>query len=165
MADRTTIAIVGWNRCGVAFGATRSHRGPRVNGASRNDCGSWSLETDPFLRLLRIGPSPNDAWPRPQTRGFVTLASRTARSPANLRSSSSTVVFTGVPARHVGTKYRSHASSKQAFAALNIAVGHVISEMMPRHGHQEWIRFSRSIDESTPPDVDLHLIVDKDATH
>lgn len=51
------------------------------------------------------------------------------------------------------------------FAALNVAEGHVISEMMPRHRHQEWIRFLRSIDESTPPDVDLHLIVDNYATH
>ena len=36
---------------------------------------------------------------------------------------------------------------------------------MPRHRHQEWIKFLVQIDSSTPPDVDLHLIADNYATH
>src|SRR5579863_786667 len=51
------------------------------------------------------------------------------------------------------------------FAALNIAEGIVISECMTRHRHQEWIRFLDTIDKSTDPDLDLHLIVDNYATH
>jgi transposase len=51
------------------------------------------------------------------------------------------------------------------FAALNIAEGIVISDCMKRHRHQEWIRFLKTIDKSTDPDVDLHLIVDNYATH
>lgn len=51
------------------------------------------------------------------------------------------------------------------FAALNVAEGHVITEMMPRHRHDEWIRFLRTIDRSTPEDLELHLIVDNYATH
>lgn len=51
------------------------------------------------------------------------------------------------------------------FAALNVAEGHVITEMMPSHRHQEWIRFLRTIDRSTPEELDLHLIVDNYATH
>lgn len=51
------------------------------------------------------------------------------------------------------------------FAALNVLEGHVIGTCMPRHRHQEWIKFLRHIDRSTPPDVDLHLIADNYATH
>jgi len=51
------------------------------------------------------------------------------------------------------------------FAALNVLEGLVIGTCMPRHRHQEWIKFLVQIDNSTPPDVDLHLIADNYATH
>ena len=34
-----------------------------------------------------------------------------------------------------------------------------------RHRHQEWLKFLRVIDDVTPRDKDLHLIVDNYATH
>ena len=51
------------------------------------------------------------------------------------------------------------------FAALNLAEGRVITRCMPRHRHQEWLRFLKAIDQSTPQDLDLHLILDNYATH
>lgn len=51
------------------------------------------------------------------------------------------------------------------FAALCVLTGHVISKCMPRHRHQEWLRFLKIIDRETPPELDLHLIVDNYATH
>jgi transposase len=51
------------------------------------------------------------------------------------------------------------------FAALNVAEGIVIDECMPQHRHQEWLKFLKIIDASTPPDVDLHLIADNYGTH
>lgn len=51
------------------------------------------------------------------------------------------------------------------FAALDMLEGRVISECMPRHRHQEWIRFLDKIDRETPPGFDLHLIVDNYSTH
>lgn len=36
---------------------------------------------------------------------------------------------------------------------------------MPRHRHQEWIKFLKLVDEQTPADNQLHLIVDNYATH
>jgi transposase len=51
------------------------------------------------------------------------------------------------------------------FAALELAEGHLIGTCMPRHRHQEWIKFLRQIDKETPPGLDLHLIVDNYATH
>jgi transposase len=51
------------------------------------------------------------------------------------------------------------------FAAIELAEGRIIAECMPRHRHQEWIKFLKKIDAETPPELDLHLIVDNYATH
>lgn len=51
------------------------------------------------------------------------------------------------------------------FAALNMLDGTVIGDCMPRHRHQEFIRFLKKIDAETAQDSDLHLIVDNYATH
>lgn len=51
------------------------------------------------------------------------------------------------------------------FAALNAADGTVISTCMKRHRHQEWIKFLRLIENSTPEDKQLHIICDNYATH
>jgi len=51
------------------------------------------------------------------------------------------------------------------FAALNTLDGKVIHTCMPRHRHQEWIKFLKLIDRQTPPLKQLHLIVDNYATH
>ena len=51
------------------------------------------------------------------------------------------------------------------FAALEMAEGTLIGTCMPRHRHQEWIKFLQLIDEQTPAVLDLHLIADNYRTH
>src|ERR1700724_4281090 len=51
------------------------------------------------------------------------------------------------------------------FAALSMLDGRVIGECMPRHRHQEFIRFLKTIDVKTPSELDLHVIADNYATH
>lgn len=51
------------------------------------------------------------------------------------------------------------------FAALEVVNGKVIGTCMQKHRHQEWIKFLQLIDKETPPELDLHLIVDNYATH
>lgn len=51
------------------------------------------------------------------------------------------------------------------FAAMNTLDGTIIGTCQPRHRHQEWLKFLQLIDAKTPPDKDLHLIVDNYATH
>jgi len=51
------------------------------------------------------------------------------------------------------------------FAAMELGQGEVIATCMKRHRHQEWIKFLKLIDEQTPKELDLHLIVDNYATH
>jgi transposase len=51
------------------------------------------------------------------------------------------------------------------FAAIDMLGGNVIASCMPRHRHQEWIKFLQQIDAETPGELTLHLIVDNYATH
>ncbi len=51
------------------------------------------------------------------------------------------------------------------FAALELAEGRLIGTCMKKHRHQEWLKFLKLIDRQTPPNLDLHLIVDNYATH
>lgn len=51
------------------------------------------------------------------------------------------------------------------FAALNVLDGTVHGTCMQRHRHQEWIAFLKILDAETPPERQVHLIVDNYATH
>ncbi len=51
------------------------------------------------------------------------------------------------------------------FAALEMAEGKLIGQCMPRHRHQEFIKFLKLLDAETPGDLDLHLILDNYSTH
>jgi transposase len=51
------------------------------------------------------------------------------------------------------------------FAAMELAEGKIIADCLPRHRHQEWLKFLKKIDAETPAEWDLHLIVDNYATH
>lgn len=60
--------------------------------------------------------------------------------------------------------YKRHGTTT-LFAALSMLDGKVIGDCMPRHRHQEFIRFLKRIDSETPAELDLHLIVDNYGTH
>jgi transposase len=45
------------------------------------------------------------------------------------------------------------------------ANGKVFGLCQERHRHQEWLKFLRLIDQTIPPDRQLHLICDNYATH
>ena len=51
------------------------------------------------------------------------------------------------------------------FAALNLLDGTVIAHCMPRHRHQEFLRFLKRLDRETPKSFDLHLVLDNYQTH
>ena len=60
--------------------------------------------------------------------------------------------------------YKRHGTTT-LFAALNVLTGIVISQCMPRHRHQEWLTFLKTIDRQVPKDLAIHLILDNYATH
>lgn len=51
------------------------------------------------------------------------------------------------------------------FAALNMLDGTIIGECLPRHRHQEFLKFLRRLDNEFPKELKLHLIVDNYGTH
>jgi len=69
----------------------------------------------------------------------------------------------GLPARQTHD-YTRHGTTT-LFAALSMLDGKVIGDCLPRHRHQEFIRFLKKIDAQTPAELDLHLIADNYATH
>jgi transposase len=69
----------------------------------------------------------------------------------------------GIPARQTHD-YRRNGTTT-LFAALSMLDGKVIGDCMSRHRHQEFIRFLKRIDAETPPELDLHLVVDNYGTH
>ena len=51
------------------------------------------------------------------------------------------------------------------FAALDLATGKVIGELHRRHRSGEFLKFLRTIDQSVPPQLDIHLVMDNYGTH
>ena len=51
------------------------------------------------------------------------------------------------------------------FAALDVLQGTVVGQCLPRHRHQEFLKFLRTLDRAFPGEGDLHLIVDNYRTH
>ena len=51
------------------------------------------------------------------------------------------------------------------FTAMNVATGETIHECMPRHRHQEFLKFLRKVERSVEPDFEIHVILDNYATH
>jgi transposase len=50
------------------------------------------------------------------------------------------------------------------FAALNVLTGVVIGECLPRHRHDEFLKFLRKIDREVPKGLSVHMM-DNYATH
>jgi transposase len=51
------------------------------------------------------------------------------------------------------------------FAALSLLDGKVIGQCVPRHRHQEFLKFLRRLDEAFPKDLTLHVVMDNYGTH
>ena len=51
------------------------------------------------------------------------------------------------------------------FAALDLATGKVIGELHRRHRSDEFLKFLRTIDDSVPTKLDIHLVMDNYGTH
>ena len=51
------------------------------------------------------------------------------------------------------------------FAALDVLTGKVIGQCLPRHRHEEFLKFLRRIERQVPKGLQVHLICDNYATH
>ncbi|MCI4326561.1 MAG: IS630 family transposase [Thermoplasmata archaeon] len=69
----------------------------------------------------------------------------------------------GVPERQTHD-YRRNGTS-DLFAALDVVEGRIIGECHKRHRVREFLAFLRTLDRNTPPELDLHLVLDNLSTH
>jgi transposase len=99
----------------------------------------------------------------PPDKALVLCVDEKSQIQALDRTRPSTPLRPGIPARQTHD-YTRHGTTT-LFAALSMLDGKVIGDCMPRHRHQEFIRFLQIIDVKTPMDLDLHLIVDNYGTH
>jgi transposase len=60
--------------------------------------------------------------------------------------------------------YKRHGTTT-LFAALDVLTGKVIGECLPRHRHEEFLKFLRTIEREVPKGLAVHLILDNYATH
>jgi len=60
--------------------------------------------------------------------------------------------------------YKRHGTTT-LFAALNVLTGHVIGSCLPRHRHEEFLKFLRTIDRQVPDELAVHMILDNYATN
>ncbi len=60
--------------------------------------------------------------------------------------------------------YKRHGTTT-LFAALQVATGEVIHDCMPRHRHQEFLKFMKAVEQSVEPGLEIHVILDNYATH
>jgi transposase len=51
------------------------------------------------------------------------------------------------------------------FAALDVLTGKVIGQCLPRHRHEEFLKFLKTIDAEVPRGLQVHLILDNYSTH
>ncbi|HRT56879.1 MAG TPA: IS630 family transposase [Candidatus Paceibacterota bacterium] len=60
--------------------------------------------------------------------------------------------------------YKRHGTTT-LFAALSVLDGKVIGQCVPRHRHQEFLKFLRRLDREFPEPLALHLVMDNYGTH
>lgn len=122
---------------------------------------TWKLSTDPlFIDKVRdvVG-----LYLDPPDKAMVLAVDEKSQMQALDRTAPMLPMMPGVPERRTHDYVRHGTTS--LFAALDIATGKVIGQHQRRHRHQEFLRFLKTIDASTPPELNLHLICDNYATH
>ena len=133
----------------------------RANGLKPHLCHTFKVSNDPRFaeKLLDVVGLYLD----PPERALVLCVDEKSQIQALDRTQKSLPIYPGRCATMTHDYKRNGTTT--LFAALDMLEGRLIGQCMPRHRHQEFIKFLRRIDAETPADLDLHLIVDNYATH
>jgi hypothetical protein len=93
----------------------------------------------------------------PPDKAMVLAVDEKSQMQALDRTAPMLPMMPGAPERRTHDYVRHGTTS--LFAALDIATGKVIGQHQRRHRLQEFLRFLKTIDRNTPPELDLHLAV------
>jgi transposase len=153
-STRTLAEALGTNRAQV-------NRVWRAHGLKPHLCHTFKVSNDPHFaeKLLDVVGLYLD----PPEHALVLCVDEKSQIQALDRTQKSLPIYPGRCATLTHDYKRNGTTT--LFAALDMLEGRLIGQCMPRHRHQEFIKFLKQIDAETPADLDLHLIVDNYATH
>ncbi len=133
----------------------------RAFGLQPHRAETFKLSTDPlFIEKVRdiVGLYLN-----PPDRALLLCVDEKSQIQALDRTQPILPMMPGVPERRTHD-YSRHGTTT-LFAVLNIATGKVIGELHRRHRSQEFLQFLRTIEETVPKKLDVHLVMDNYGTH
>lgn len=153
-STRTLAEVLGTNRSLV-------NRVWRAHGLKPHLCRTFKVSNDPHFveKLIDVV----GLYLNPPDHALVLCVDEKSQIQALDRTQPSLPIYPG--RRETMTHDYKRNGTTTLFAALNVLEGSLIGQCMPRHRHQEFIKFLNQIDSETPAELDLHLIVDNYATH
>ena len=163
--QETPVAATHWSTRTMAaeVGASRAmvHRVWKAAGLKPHLTRTFKLSKDPHFvdKLLDVVA----LYLNPPEHALVFCADEKSQTQALDRTQKSLPLFPG----RCGTfthDYKRNGTTT-LFAAMTMADGKLIGTCMPRHRHQEWVKFLKLIDREVPPELEVHLIVDNYRTH
>ena len=122
---------------------------------------SFKLSTDPlFIEKVRdiVG-----LYLDPPVKAMVLCVDEKSQIQALDRTQPILPMAPGIPERRTHD-YMRHGTTS-LFAALDIATGRVIGQLHRRHRSKEFLQFLRTIDQSVPQSLAVHLVMDNYGTH
>jgi transposase len=149
MAKRAGMSQTAVSRIWRAFGL-RPHRAE-----------TFKLSTDPaFVDKVRdvVGLYLN-----PPDRALVLCVDEKPQIQALERTAPILPMRPGEPERRTGD-YKRHGTT-DLFAALDVKAGTVIGRCQRRHRGAEFRAFLDTVEESVPPELEIHVVLDNAATH
>ena len=133
----------------------------RAFGLQPHRAETFKLSTDPlFIDKVRdiVG-----LYLSPPTRAVVLCVDEKSKIQALDRTQPMLPLSFGVAERRTHD-YMRHGTTT-LFAALDIATGKVMGELHRRHRSSEFLKFLRTIEQSVPQELDIHLVMDNYGTH
>ncbi len=133
----------------------------RAFGLQPHRAETFKLSTDPlFIDKVRdiVG-----LYLSPPTRAVVLCVDEKSQIQALDRTQPLLPLSLGVAERRTHDYVR-HGTTT-LFAALDLATGKVIGELHRRHRGSEFLKFLRTIEQSVPRELDIHLVMDNYGTH
>lgn len=99
----------------------------------------------------------------PPERALVLCVDEKPQSQATAGTAPVVPAAPGHPAQHAHDYVRH--GTRDLFAALDVKAGTVIGELHARHRREEFRHFLDTVDANTPPELELHLVLDNASTH
>lgn len=125
----------------------------------------WRIETFKFSTDPELEAKVRDIvglYLNPPENAIVLCVDEKSQIQALDRTAPVLPILPGVPAKHTHDYVR-HGTTT-LFAALEVATGKVIDACMPRHRHQEFLRFLKQVAKAYPRRK-LHIVCDNYGTH